>query len=484
MGLPRHKKLLVLALVLAGVASGVAAFIADPGPPTAQAGSLVPTTPVLSLRRVPDFLSRQVAAANLSATLTGRLADPALAGASSCLAVSDDRGRPVFEHQPETDLIPASTVKLATATAAVELLGADFRYITEVRATARSGAVVSDLWFVGSGDPILATADFAAVAGPLGTPRLATSLEALADAVVAAGVTRVTGSVVGDESRYDKQRYVPTWNPSYATTPEIGPQSALTVNDGFTPLPNPRPSTAPATTAAAVLTALLVERGVSVAGPAGEGTTPPEAVGLARVESPPMAEILTALVANSSNLTAELVTKELGVRFGDGGTTGAGTAVTVRTLAEIGLPTEDLVMIDGSGLDRGNRLDCVLLQAILARLDPADPADALARSMAVAGVQGTMARRLVGTDAAGKVAAKTGSLEGVVGLSGFAPSLDGQVLRFSLVANGLPSARVGVDLGDAIALSLVAHPVVPDPASLGPTPVAEAGLLAIPVLEG
>lgn len=449
---------------MASVASGIIALDGLPSPaqPPDIAG---PTTPVLSLRRMPELLARRVADGRLSAELANHLGDPALAGAAgqSCLLVHDSQGRPVFQHRPADPVIPASTAKLATALAAWERMGPEATFTTEVRSVPGG----EDLWLVGGGDPLLATADFAAIAGPLGTPRLATSLEALADAVLEAGVTSVPGAVLGDESRHDIQRYVPTWNPSYASTPEIGPQSALTVNEGFTPLPNPRPSSAPATTAATIFTDLLVARGISVGGEPSQGQVPPEAEVVATVSSPPLADVLGVVLGNSNNLAAELITKELGFRFGAGGTTEAGIQVIVETLGDLGIPVTNLLLNDGSGLDRGDRVDCRLLQAILDRIGPAGP---LGQALPVAAESGTLVRRMEGTGAAGRVRAKTGSLNGVAALSGFAVTAAGQALTFSLVANDLPPGGAGIDLGDRVAVALTRYPNAPEPATLAPLP--------------
>ena len=80
------------------------------------------------------------------------------------------------------------------------------------------------MWLVGGGDPLLTTQDY--VHTFRRPPEPVTSLEALADRVVAAGVTQITGRVVGDESRYDTQRYVASWPERYISAPEIGPMSA------------------------------------------------------------------------------------------------------------------------------------------------------------------------------------------------------------------------------------------------------------------
>src|SRR5690606_32087318 len=107
-----------------------------------------------------------------------------------------------FEHRAGTALVPASNLKLLTGFAALELLGADTRFRTDVVGSAApdgSGTVAGDLWLVGGGDPLLSTAPFRARV-KYGSSMAYTAMEAVADAVVAAGVRRVTGSVLGDES--------------------------------------------------------------------------------------------------------------------------------------------------------------------------------------------------------------------------------------------------------------------------------------------
>src|SRR3546814_6396768 len=116
-----------------------------------------------------------------------------------------------LEANDEATVVPASLTKLLTAAAALEGLGADARLRTEVRAAAPpvDGVVAGDLWLVGGGDPVLGTDVWASQMDSSPPPH--TSLDVLADRVVAAGVRRVEGRVVGDESCYDAERYVDTW---------------------------------------------------------------------------------------------------------------------------------------------------------------------------------------------------------------------------------------------------------------------------------
>ena len=464
------RPVLPAAVAVAVVAAATGGFVPVAGaddPP-----SPVPTTPVLSLRRVPGTVATAVADRRLASGLDRVLGDPALGAARdrSCVSVRNPAGRAVYSRNPTLPLIPASTTKILTGAVALARLGPDFRYTTELRAAAApsGGTVAGDLWFVGAGDPLVATADYAAVAGYHNQPRLATPLEVLADRVVAAGVRHVAGRVVGDESRYDRQRYLPTWSPGYVTQGAIGPQSALTVNGGFVEWePREVAAPAPATNAAAVLTTLLRARGVNVAGEAGEGKAPGGTAVVASIDSAPLAEMVGVLLRESDNMTAELLVKELGARFGGAGTTAAGLGVVRSSLPSLGLTPDGLTWADGSGLDRSSRLTCDALQAVLAH---DGEKGMVSRGLPVAGRDGTLARRFTAGPAAGRIRAKTGSLQGVTGLAGWATTNDGRSVQFTLLANDLPGDGAGFGLQDRVANLLGAYPQAPPAAELAPRP--------------
>ena len=308
--------------------------------------------------------------------------------------MQDPSGRTLYSRQPDLALIPASTLKLVVAAVALAKIGPDTRFVTDVRAASAPAAAgtVGDLWLVGGGDPLLSTADFAVEGGYMSQARLATPMEALADKVVAAGVRHV-GRVVGDDSRYDAQRSMPTWLPRYLTNFEISPLSALTVNKGFLTFEPPTAVTpSQATHAATVLSDLLKARGVAVDGAAAEGVAPAGTVTVTSIESPPLAEVVGETLQHSDNLAAEMLVKELGSRFGGAGSTAAGLEVVRRHLSETGLPADELTAADGSGLDRSDRVTCDLLQQLLVT---SGEGGALDKALPVAGGNGTLHRRFV-----------------------------------------------------------------------------------------
>ena len=220
-----------VAMPVPSQSAATTAALAPPAPPATAA------TPVLSARRIAPLLTQTQAGIRLDAALNTVLADPALGPARdhTCLAV-DAGGQQLFGRGLDQRLIPASNMKILTAAAALDRLGPDDRFTTEVRADRppANGVIDGNLYLVGSGDPLIQTADYNASFKEHALPDDGyTHLEALAASIAAAGIRTVKGAVVGDESRYDTERYVPTWRPVYISDAEIGPASALTVNDGF-----------------------------------------------------------------------------------------------------------------------------------------------------------------------------------------------------------------------------------------------------------
>lgn len=464
--MPRWLVPLVLALL---TGSSAAAALRAPEANDEDEAHAPLRVPVLSAWRVPGMISNLVADARVGAELEAVLAGPGLGAgrANSCLVVREGSRR-IFERRSTERLVPASTMKVLTAHAVLSRIDPEESLVTEVRAAtpvAPGGVVNGPLWLVGGGDPVLATADFPLT--PPGDPPVRTAFEALADAVVASGVRQVQGGVVGDETRYDVQRFVPTWKPAYLTSGQVGPISALNVNHGFASLgPAVAFSSQPDVVAAGLLTNLLRARGVAVAGGPGEGAAPPGASVVGRVSSPPMREVVGEMLRQSDNLTAELLLKELGRRFAGNGSTSGGLSVLGPALASSGLPADQLTAVDGSGLDRSDRASCALLAGAVQAAGPSGP---MAAGFPVAGRTGTLAQRFLDNPAAGRLRAKTGSLDNVTGLAGYVDAADGRRhLAFALLANDLPSDGAGRVLQEQVGAVLARYPQAPAPAALAP----------------
>ncbi|HVT75902.1 MAG TPA: D-alanyl-D-alanine carboxypeptidase/D-alanyl-D-alanine-endopeptidase [Acidimicrobiales bacterium] len=369
---------------------------------------------------------------------------------NGCIAVAS-RGRVVYAENADAPVEAASVLKLATAVAALDVIGADTRLSTTVvAATAPTdGVAAGDLWLVGGGDPVLGTSLWGTRS--LEPEPVFTPLDSLADRVVAAGVRQI-GRVVGDDSRYDDKRVVDTWPHRFVDDGEIGPLSALTVNDGFRTWSHPGVAfDDPAVGAASVFTDLLRARGVTVdgaptRGAAGRGVT------LAALESAPVGDLVEWMLRDSDNGTAELLTKEIGLRRVGVGSTAAGVKATTDALTARGLRLDGTLVADGSGLSDANRLTCRLVTSLLVAAQTL-----LAPRLAEAGRTGTLATRFRGTSAEGRLRAKTGSVDGVAAIAGYLDRPNGAPVTFSYVINGLaPKSSLGHSLQDAFVLALLA----------------------------
>lgn len=455
----------ILAVVTIG-ATGVV-FRSD-GPPTrAPMADERGDVAVFSVRRSLDPLLRRSADARLVARL-----DDFVAGQpdDTCLTV---RSASVsYSHRSDDPQSPASLQKLLVAVAALVELGGDFRYETIVAAPTVAGGVVSGpLYLRGGGDPVLATSAY--VARERNQPQIFSDIDRLADAVVGAGITRVEGPVVGDDGRYDAERYSPVWPSRFVAQGQIGPLSALSVNDGFAYFPEETgvfgAAPDPAAYAARVLTDALRTRGVTVIDEPVSGLMPEGLDTIATLESPPMAEVVRQMLQESDNNTAELVLKELGFRRGGAGTFATGQEAVASILTEEGLDLDGALVVDGSGLAIEDQVSCDLVADLL---DHEATADVVESSLPVAGESGTLSRRWLGTDLAGQVRAKTGTLNQVTGLAGHADSaVEGESLRFVLLVNLPPEDFVSGEIVDGqqrLAEILTAHPDLPDVTALRP----------------
>lgn len=353
---------------------------------------------------------------SLAAELDRALSAPGIAPSRTAALVVDlHSGETVFARSPEQALLPASAEKLPVSFAALRVLGPRFRFQTAV---VGSGEQVGSTWrgdlhLVGYGDPTLALPD----------------LDALARGVVAQGIRRITGRVLGDERHFDTRRDAPGWRPSYVGL-ESRPLSALAVAGA-----RPRGANGSAVAAARAFVTALVRRGARVGGTPGSGRAPVDGPILARDLSEPLARIVRRMNRDSDNFVSELVLKELGRTIAGRGSTAAGARVVRAELAEASVPLRGVRIADGSGLSRFDRLTAAALVAVL-REGAEDPVagGAFVGSLAVAGRTGTLERRLERRPARGRVRAKTGTTRRSSALAGFV----GARYVFAILQNGSP----------------------------------------------
>jgi len=376
----------VARLGLAAAAFGAALVAATAGPAAAAA----PQTALAAA------LSRQL-----------RTAGPA----SGALVVDLESGQTLYSSRAGIRRIPASVEKLYTTSSVLLRFGPAGRLRTRVLGAGTlgpGGVWRGNLYLRGSGDPTFgstsaARADYGSRA----------SAGALAREVVATGVRRVGGRLLGD---------------------------GTLLYDGI----------ASRAYAAGRLAAALRARGVRIDSGTGVGAAPSGAEALADVVSPTISALIRMTNVPSNNYLADTLLRALGTGARGIGTYARGAAAVRARLAPFGLRPQ---VADGSGLSRANRTSPAEVVRLLSKMS----ANTTFRgSLAVAGRSGTLARRMLGTSAAGRCRGKTGTLSNVSNLAGYCRARNGDTLAFAILMNRVwpPGART---LQDRMAVAIARY---------------------------
>ena len=361
----------------------------------------------------------------------------ALAGPQSGGMVYDlTSGASIFSLRAGTKRPPASVEKLYTTVAVLKKFGTSAKLHTAVLGSGHSGGATwhGNLYLRGDGDPTFGDATF----NRIWTHGEGSTTAQLAGGVARTGIRRVTGSLIGDGSRFDDSPGGPATHFA-ADIPDFGGQlTALSYDHGAAGA-----GLGPVAFAARQMaTALRALRIMVIASPT-PGKAPHGARTLATVSSPPMRTIVRLMNVPSDDLYAELLTKQLGARFAHRGTIGAGAHVISDViLRDFRLrPT----ILDGSGLDRGDRSSPREVTALLRDVWNTGIGRVLEESLPLIGVNGTTRRIAASTPARGHCVGKTGTLNGVTNLAGYCHSRGHRLVAFSLFLIG-PTNTTGIHL--------------------------------------
>jgi serine-type D-Ala-D-Ala carboxypeptidase/endopeptidase (penicillin-binding protein 4) len=320
----------------------------------------------------------------------------------------------LLRRQNDTQRTPASNEKLLLSMALLAHVDPTTTIPTRVATTARvvDGVVRGRLWILGHGDPEIDRRD---------TAELATQL-------VAAGVTKVRGSIEGSTGPFGRDDWARGWKP-YFPTSVIPLPTALTFNgnvDG-----RGRIVKDPERRAAARLTNQLENLGVRVVGEPGMGTPPDGLRGLATIRSAPLSSIVRHMDFHSINFDAEVLGKYVGqLVFGSPGTIAKGAA-TIRRFA--GRRNVSVTTYDNSGLSYANRVTSDGIVRLLWKAGARSWGSALMSALP-GGDQGTLTGRLASI----RLHAKTGTLDRISALSGWVwLERSNTWAEFSILSTGL-----------------------------------------------
>ena len=189
--------------------------------------------------------------------------------------------------------------------------------------------------------------------------------------------------------------------------------------------------------AAGVLSSKLRLAGIHVQnGLLGRKSSPSNAIMITEFKRP-LAYMISLVNKNSDNFLAEHVYKMVGAYAGGHINTGKVATETVKNaLSQCGIPVDGLCINDGSGLCRKNLFSAYVQTMLLEKAIKMKFGEAFKQTLSIAGVDGTLRKRMVGTYAENNLCAKTGTLRNTSALSGYASTKDGDQVVFSIINNG------------------------------------------------
>jgi D-alanyl-D-alanine carboxypeptidase/D-alanyl-D-alanine-endopeptidase (penicillin-binding protein 4) len=419
--------------------------------------------------------------------------------------------KPLIEINAHEVRIPASNNKVFTSIWAMDVLGADYRFPTDLLVTGpiEGGVLRGNVVLRGSGDPAFGYPQF--------TKDPMEPLRIMAQQLRARGVTRVEGGVIGDPFVFDTVLTGPKWprdtgggSAEYAPgvsglafqrnliwieasprpgggpavielSPPVGaviPVKSTVRTGGGNAWAVRQPDsdtievkggvsgryahiyrvgvTEPALMAAGALRQALIEQGIQVQGGAAIGHTPEGAKLVHRHLSIPLSTMVAKMNTESDNFFAEHLWKAAAAKvLGQGSYARGGVASALHFMRRAGVPAGQLYQFDGSGLSEYDRVSPNAMVHALVYANGAPFSEAFHRSLAVAGdPKGTLRRLFRGSAAENNLHAKTGYINDVRTLSGYVRDRNGRLIAFSFLYNGRgTSAARGVqtELGELLA---------------------------------
>ena len=451
--------------------------------------------------------------AGLAAEIDRVVKSPALATAKVGIYVQDTAtGESIYGKNEDTLMSPASNAKLVTTAAALSVLKPDYRFVTRLETDGvlgSDGILQGNVYVKGGGDPALVSERVWYIANELwhmGVRRISGDLvgdDSFFDQ------DRMQAGWDEDTSDRAYQAMTSGLSVNFNTiTVRLNPapaegragrvlfdpptefaklDAAVTTTGGRTrvqidvsPLPPARGSKDqvvvkgkigasdagraywrkvdyPTEFAAHVFASFFKSAGIEIGGKVRTGTSPKDASVLLSADSPRLAEIISDLNKTSNNFVAEQILKTMGAeQLGAPGTWEKGLSVVRQYLGSLGIAEASYKLQNGSGLGDVNRLTPKQLVIVLsaAQKDPVMGPEYVV-SLGVAGSSGTLRNRMGNGVGQYRVRAKTGSLSGACTLSGYATTLSGKTLAFSILVNGYKKMAAVHDAQDEIAEALV-----------------------------
>ena len=343
----------------------------------------------------------------------------------------------LYARNPFIQLTPASNNKLFTTAAALTKLGAQYQIRTPVFGNSDSPDLAT-LRVIGQGDPSFGTAQ----------------LNTLTQQLRQRGIRQVQ-QLIGDDTVFRGADFNPFWDQDDRGQGYAPPINSLMLNQNNV---YSGAVSNPGNYFVGEFRSRLTNAGIQVKSSTLVKRTPAPIgeVELAAVISPPLSSLIFETNQESDNAYAEAILKTLGHVQDPNSldSTASGVAAVKSILTELGVNPDRYSMVDGSGLADRNRASAEALVQTLQVMAQRPDADIFRRSLAVAGVSGTLSGRFRNTPAQGIVSAKTGTISGVVALSGYVNPPNYFPIVFSIIVNSGNSASTVRGSVDSLVIAL------------------------------
>ena len=444
------------------------------------------------------------------------LEHPDLQGASIGISVRDaSDGKVIYMHNGDSRFRPASSMKLVTSAVALQLLGENYRFSTEIYTDSLKigSTLMGNVYVRGKGDPTLREED----------------IKGLVQALKKKGIKKVKGDLIADDTWYDdnrlsvdmpwsdEQEYYGAQISGLTVSPNtdydagslllqvkpgksIGESATITLipQTDYVSIKNKTtvgkvdskntikvarkhgsnrititgniPTNSKTTSKRIsvwnptyytlhLFKKSFEEQGIKITGKYKSGTVPAISRKLATDYSPDLGSILVPYMKLSNNTISEVLVKEIGRVKGKKGSWDQGISLIEEELANLGIDKDFILMRDGSGLSHVNMISANTLTNLLYNVQFKSWYDVYKKALPVAGqtdknVGGTLRNRMKGTPAQGKVIAKTGTLATVSSLTGYVQGKHGNIYIFSVIINNAKEELQLKDIEDQLAIIL------------------------------
>lgn len=329
----------------------------------------------------------------------------------------------VYQKNERQRMRPASVMKLVTSITALDMLGGDYQYHTGIcyRGHLEGDTLVGDLYFVGGFDPTITRDD----------------LRMMADTISRYGIHRIDGMLVSDLTMKDTLSYGSGW-------------CWDDDNDRLTPLLVDKKDQF-----MSIMMQEMRARGIQLSVTLARGRLPQGCTEIYRYNSP-IDKVLLRMMKQSDNLYAESMFYQVAKGNSPRTATASDASGAVKRLAmRLGLDPINYTIADGSGLSLYNYVSAEMIVALLRHAyQNREIYDHLYPSLPIAGVDGTLEKRMTKGKAFGNVHAKTGTVSGVSTLAGYCQASNGHTLCFAILNQGLIKASDGREYQDRICEAL------------------------------